>query len=299
MQRIGSRAAAPRTGRERIDEALDAILALLVAYPNQRSVVGLALLGIKSVGGPPEAHPDKELTMKVIGAGLPRTGTLSQKVALEILGLGPCYHMVNVLADLDLAPLWQRAVDGDPQWDEIFGGFEATVDWPGSFFYRELVEAYPEAKVVLSVRDGDSWALSMRETIWGVFYGDSLIKHLSSARSHVDPKWRAYIELMTSMWQRSGLMAGEETTGAWMSGAMDRYHEEVKRTVPSDRLLVWSVSQGWEPLCDFLEVPVPDIPFPHLNDSKEFKDRLIDGSLLTLQEWRKQTQRDATVPVAQ
>ena len=90
--------------------------------------------------------------MKVIGAGLPRTGTLSQKVALEMVGLGPCYHMVNVLANLELAPQWRRAMDGDAQWDEIFDGFESTVDWPGSFFYRELIEVYPEAKVVLGVR---------------------------------------------------------------------------------------------------------------------------------------------------
>jgi hypothetical protein len=231
--------------------------------------------------------------MKLIGAGLPRTGTLSQKVALEILGVGPCYHMVNVLADLDLASMWRRALDGDADWPEIFEGFEATVDWPGSFFYRELIEVYPDAKVLLSLRDGESWARSMRETIWGVLYGDILIRHLSEARAIVDPKWRGYIEMVREMWQGSGLMQGEDTTAEWMSAAMDRYHEEVQRTVPSDRLLVWSVSDGWEPLCEFLEVPVPDMPFPHLNDSKEFIDRLTDGSLITLQEWRARDQNEA------
>ena len=95
--------------------------------------------------------------MKVIGAGLPRTGTLSQKIALEQVGIGPCYHMVNVLANLDLAHQWRRALDGDANWDEVFDGFEATVDWPGSFFYRELIDVYPEAKVILTIRDGDSW----------------------------------------------------------------------------------------------------------------------------------------------
>jgi len=227
--------------------------------------------------------------MKVIGAGLPRTGTLSQKVALEMLGLGPCYHMVNVLADLDLAPLWRRAMEGNANWNEIFDGFESTVDWPGSFFYKELIEVYPDAKVVLGLRDGESWARSMRETIWGVFYGDGLVRHLSSARGNVDPKWRGYIEMMVGMWERSGLMdGGEDTTAESMASAMERYQEEVKQAVPSDRLLVWSVQEGWEPLCEFLEVPVPDAPFPKTNDAREFGARLVDASLMVLQHWRDQ-----------
>jgi hypothetical protein len=234
--------------------------------------------------------------MKVIGAGLPRTGTLSQKVALEMLGFRPCYHMVNVLADLDLAPNWRRAMDGDADWDDIFGDHQATVDWPGSFHYRELIEVYPEAKVLLSVRDGDGWAASMRDTIWGLFYGDILIKHLSEARRLVDPKWDGYMGMMEEMWRRSGLIFGEQLDLDWMSAAVDRYHAEVMRDVPGDRLLVWSVSDGWDPLCDFLEVPVPDQPFPHLNDTDTFIDRIVDGSLLTLQEWRAAQQE--SVPAA-
>src|SRR5205085_6392739 len=128
-----------------------------------------------------------------------------------------------------------------------------------------------------------------------VLYGDVLIRHLSSARAEIDPKWRGYIELMKEMWQRSGLMDGEDTSADWMSSAMQRYHDEVRATVPSDRLLVWSVADGWEPLCEFLEVPVPDMPFPHLNDSKEFAQRLIDGSLIALQEWRERG-RDVAGP---
>ena len=90
--------------------------------------------------------------MQVIGAGLPRTGTLSQKIALEMLGFAPCYHMVNVLGNLDLAEDWRRALDGDQRWDEIFDEFESTVDWPGSYYYRELMDKYPDAKVVLGSR---------------------------------------------------------------------------------------------------------------------------------------------------
>ena len=91
--------------------------------------------------------------MKVIGAGMPRTATLSQKVALEMLGFGPCYHMVNVLADLPASRLWAAAIDGKPDWERIFGEHQSTVDWPGSNLCRELADAYPQAKVVLSVRD--------------------------------------------------------------------------------------------------------------------------------------------------
>lgn len=234
--------------------------------------------------------------MRLIGAGVPRTGTLSQKVALEMLGLAPCYHMVNVLADLDLAPAWRRALDGDADWDEIFGDHQATVDWPGSYFYRDLLEFYPDSKVLLSVRDGDSWAASMRDTIWGHFYSDELFKHLSEARRKVDPKWDAYIDMCIEMWRRSGLIWSEELDLDWMSAAVDRYHAEVKRNVPADRLLVWSAKDGWGPLCEFLEVPVPDQPFPHMNDSETYVQRVIDAALLALNDWRK-TQQES-VPAA-
>jgi hypothetical protein len=224
--------------------------------------------------------------MKLIGAGLPRTATLSQKVALEVLGVGPCYHMVNVLGDLELVPSWRRALGGDGRWDGIFRGFDATVDWPGAYFYRELIDVYPDAKVLLSVRDGHAWARSMRSTIWAVLYGDNVLRHLSDARADVDAGWQGYVEMMKEMWRRSGLIAREDTTDDEMSDAMGRYHDEVRRTVPSDRLLVWSADEGWEPLCQFLDVPVPDMPFPRLNDSKEFTERIVDGALLALQEWR-------------
>lgn len=236
--------------------------------------------------------------MKLLGAGLPRTGTLSQKVALEILGVGPCYHMVNVLGDLDLAPQWRRAMAGDVAWDEIFNGFEATVDWPGSFFYKELMQAYPDAKVLLSVRESAAWARSMRDTIWGLFYGETMIRHLSSARAEIDPKWRGYMEMMDEMWRLSGLMDGPATSDEYLSAAIDRYHDEVRSTVPPERLLVWSVCDGWEPLCEFLEVPVPDMPFPRLNESKQFRERITDGAIIALQQWRA-TQQDAVVHVAQ
>lgn len=226
--------------------------------------------------------------MRLIGAGLPRTGTLSQKVAIEMLGFEPCYHMVNVLGNLDEAETWRRALEGDAVWEEVFDGFEATVDWPGSFFYDQLTEFYPDAKVLLSVRDPEAWERSMRDTIWGLFYGDVLIRDLSRARSRVDAKWRRYLDLMEEMWKRSGLIdSGAATTSESMQAAMERFNAEVQENVPADRLLVWSVGDGWEPLCEFLELPVPDTPFPHLNDSKVFAERIVDGALLALSEWRE------------
>jgi hypothetical protein len=223
--------------------------------------------------------------MKVIGAGLPRTGTLSQKVALEQLGFGPCYHMVDLMGDLAQTPKWEQALEGNGRWDEIFEGFQSTVDWPASYYYRELAEVYPDAKVVLGVRDGDSWARSMHETIWAFFYGDVLMRHVSFARREVDPTWKDWTDMLMEMWRRSGLMNEEATTEEWMSAAIDRYHAEVRETVPSDRLLVWSVSEGWGPLCEFLEVPVPDAPFPKLNDGAEFAGRVIEGSMAALDSW--------------
>src|SRR5579884_1658098 len=121
--------------------------------------------------------------MKVIGAGMPRTGTLTQKVALEMLGLGPCYHMVDVLADREQASLWEQALDGEGPWERIFAGYQSTVDWPGGYFYAELAERYPEAKVLLSVRDPAAWERSMRQTVWSVRHGESLIRLLSSAQA--------------------------------------------------------------------------------------------------------------------
>lgn len=225
--------------------------------------------------------------MQLIGAGLPRTATLSQKIALERLGITPCYHMVNVLSDLRVAARWRQVLRGELSIRELLGGCQATVDWPGAFFYPELMREYPEAKVLLSVRSGGSWARSMRNTIWGVIYGDLVIRHLSDARRQVDAQWAGYIDLMSEMWQRSGLMTGAAANPESMSRAMERYNEEVIRTVDADRLLVWSVQDGWEPLCAFLELPVPDTPFPRVNDSEQFADRVIDGAIECIQRSRK------------
>ncbi|HTR89513.1 MAG TPA: sulfotransferase [Solirubrobacteraceae bacterium] len=225
--------------------------------------------------------------MKLIGAGLPRTGTLTQKVALEMLGVGPCYHMVDVLADLDQAPLWQQALAGDAPWEKIFAGFQSTVDYPGGYFYEELAHHYPHAKVLLSVRAEESWERSMRDTVWSVRNGESLMRLLSSAQGIVNPGWQGFLDMADGlMWKDRGTFAAGHATAAQLIEGMRRHNEAVKSAIPSERLLVWSVSEGWEPLCEFLEVPVPEETLPHVNDRAEFLSRVIDTSLNVLQEWR-------------
>jgi hypothetical protein len=224
----------------------------------------------------------------VIGAGLPRTGTLTQKVAIEMLGLGPCYHWVDVLADLERVGQWQRALDGEAPWEEIFAGYSSTVDWPGGYFYGELMRAYPEAKVLLSVRRPEAWERSFRETIWDMGHGESLLRLLSSARAQVDGQWRDYLALVERMfWGPEGTFARGHATPAELIAEMERHNAEVRASVPAERLLVWEVGEGWEPLCEFLEVPVPAQPLPHVNDRETFMGRVADGAIDTLRAWRE------------
>ena len=224
--------------------------------------------------------------MKLIGAGLPRTATTTQKVALEMLGL-PCYHMRELMTDFaGQVPLWEQARDGRGDWERIFDGYTSTVDWPAAFHYRELMDTYPDAKVLLSVRDADSWERSMRDTVWAIYFGDSLMHHISRARYHVDPHWRGWFDLMVSMcWTGRGAFAGSYSTPRQMMDAMERWNEEVKATVPEDRLLVWRPQDGWDPLCELLELPVPAEPLPNVNDTQAFKEAIVGGAIGSVGEW--------------
>jgi Sulfotransferase domain len=224
--------------------------------------------------------------MRLIGAGLPRTGTLTQKLALERLGFEPCYHWVNVIADLDQVHLWDRAMDGAGPWEEIFHGARATVDWPGGYFYRELMDVYPDAKVLLSVREGESWERSFRETIWTMSHGESVMPLLSRARAEIDPRWHSYLALVDRMfWGPQGTFAAGHANPQQLIEQMHRHNEEVKRAVAPERLLVWEVTDGWEPLCEFLGVEVPEEPLPHANDRGTFLERVVGGALAALQGW--------------
>lgn len=204
--------------------------------------------------------------MKIIGAGFGRTGTTSLKAALEQLGFDPCYHMVEVFKNPRHAEFWHRAAlttkQGDVvDWDELLGGYEATVDWPGSYFWEELMEAYPEAKVLLSVRDPDKWYESTLRTIYGMRKSDYVFGVLS---------WMPVIGnvarmIDTLIWKDTFESNFEDR--AYAKEVFERHIREVREKVPADKLLVYEVKQGWEPLCEFLDVEVPGEAFPHLNDA--------------------------------
>ena len=215
--------------------------------------------------------------MKLIGAGLPRTATTTQMIALEMLGL-PCYHMRDMMSDLGTSvPQWRKAFEGDGPWDELFEGKESIVDWPGSYHWRELMDVYPDAKVLLSVRSAESWVESMHNTIAQIWFGDSLMRHLAQARYHIDPLFAAWLDVLYDMWARADIMVGSDADAEEMAAGMERWNQEVIDTVPSERLLVWYPTDGWEPLCEFLEVDVPDAPLPKVNDTENFQKNLIMG----------------------
>ena len=222
--------------------------------------------------------------MKLIGAGLPRTATTTQMIALEMLGL-PCYHMRDMMADREKSiPQWRAALEGDGPWDELFEGKESVVDWPGSYHWRELMDVYPDAKVLLSVRSGESWVGSMRNTISAIWFGDTLMHHLAQAHYQVDPQYAAWIDLLTDMWAASGVDHGVDDKR--MAETMDGWNQAVIDTVPADRLLVWHPKDGWEPLCELLDVPVPDQPVPNVNDTENFQKNLIMGpAIQAVNEW--------------
>jgi hypothetical protein len=213
--------------------------------------------------------------MKVIGAGLPRTATTTQMIALEMLGL-PCYHMRDMMADPATSiPLWRAAFEGNGDWDTLFAGKESIVDWPGSYHWRELMDVYPDAKVLLSVRSAESWVQSMHNTIAAIWFGDNLMHHLAMAQYQIDPLYASWLDLLRDMWTKADIMVRSNGDRTAMAADMERWNQEVIDTVPAERLLVWNPKDGWEPLCEFLELDVPEQPLPNVNDTEAFQKNLI------------------------
>ncbi|MGH3392951.1 MAG: sulfotransferase family protein [Actinomadura sp.] len=201
--------------------------------------------------------------LKIIGAGFGRTGTASTKAALETIGFGPCYHMMELFTDPSRLPGWLRATAGEPvDWAELFAGYAATVDWPGAAFWRELIEAYPEAGVLLTVRDQDRWYDSVAGTIY-------LARDIDE--SAAPPGLREQLRMVDELvWQ--GTFGGRFEDRDHAIGVYRAHLAEVRATVPAERLLEYDVAQGWEPLCAFLGVDVPDEPFPHLNTAQSMRE---------------------------
>jgi hypothetical protein len=212
------------------------------------------------------AKANDDRTPRVIGAGWGRTGTASLKLALEQLGFGPCHHMAEVIQSPPDVPTWVAAARGDKiDWKTFLRGWGATCDFPSALFYRELAETFPEAKVVLTVRDPDSWYESMRTTIVESlrrFPNRYIVKHL--------PYIGAPARVMGVSPLKARVLDRFDDKPAIVAQFQD-HTEEVKRVVPAERLLVYEVTQGWGPLCAFLGVPVPEGPFPRVNDAKQFQ----------------------------
>ena len=199
------------------------------------------------------------MPLSVIGAGFGRTGTMSLKLALEQLGIGPCYHMSEVFKNPAAPGYWEAAADGKPvDWEEVFAGYRSTVDWPSATFYKELADAYPDAKVILTVRDPEAWFTSTQATI----FASRIFEDSTS-------DWgRMVLKVVGDLFDR------EMSNKAKLIDVYNRHNETVQRVIPAERLLVYDLSEGWDPLCSFLGVPVPDEPMPNTNSTEDFKRRL-------------------------
>jgi hypothetical protein len=214
--------------------------------------------------------------MRVIGAGFGRTGTTSLKLALEMLGFGPCHHMQEVIKHPAEGPTWARAARGEKiDWKTFMSPWGSACDFPSSLYYTELMEAFPDAKVILSTRDASSWYASMSETIVPMFerFPNRLVlPHMpfigAPFRSMAGS--RIHTELIERFSEREHVIA-----------MFEQHTAEVKRIVPAERLLVFEAKEGWAPLCKFLDVPVPAGPFPRVNDTAEFKRRVVAGTVIS------------------
>lgn len=214
--------------------------------------------------------------MKVIGAGFGRTGTRALKSAVERLGYAPCYHMSVVIDQPHRIRQWLEIGEGKPpRWDEVFTGFQAAMDWPAAAYWRELAAHYPSAKVVLSVRDPERWYDSVRATIFRSALEERrpspahrrLLRWLVARRC---PDFALYPRMARAT-ILDRIFDGRLEDRAHAIRVFEQHVAEVKATIPSDRLLVFNVRDGWRPLCEFLGRPVPDEPFPRVNERVAFR----------------------------
>jgi len=197
--------------------------------------------------------------LQVIGAGLGRTGTLSLKLALEKLGLGPCFHMAELMLHPERTPLWVAAADGKPDWEAVFAGYSSTTDYPACLYWRELATAYPKAKLVLTKRDKDKWFESTQATV----FSEAMTARIRG--SPLEPFFEK------TVWRDFGARIHDH---AFMTSYFEKHNAEVEAGVAKTRLLVYDVAHGWDPLCEFLGVPVPDAPFPKVNSREDMQARL-------------------------
>jgi hypothetical protein len=198
------------------------------------------------------------MRLKVVGAGFGRTGTLSLKKALERLGFAPCYHMFEVVERPDHIQRWHRlAFERAMDWETLFSDFQSTVDWPAARFWHQLASDYPDAKVLLSVRDPEDWYKSMSSTIF-----EALQMPIPAQGSEAQ---RQQMEMARKLVLQDTF--GGNVNRDHAIKVFNRHNETVKSAFDTSRLLVFDVRKGWEPLCHFLGVQIPDEAFPRLNDT--------------------------------
>jgi hypothetical protein len=227
--------------------------------------------------------------MKVIGAGFGRTGTMSLKVALQQIGFGPCLHMIDLLAgNPELSDTFREAYEGRAtNWAEALKDFQSTVDWPGCTFYQQLMDTYPDAPVILTVRDPEAWYKSVNDTIYGAAQAIKTMPEMAE---------KPVVKMLQAIvWEGDleGTFADKERT----LSIFDNHNRKVREYVPSDRLLIFEVKQGWAPLCNFLGVDIPDEPFPHVNDTKSFLENMQSGSITSGEEAQKMNERSQAIRV--
>lgn len=203
------------------------------------------------------------MTLKVVGAGFGRTGTLSLKIALEMLGVGRCYHMAEVFQNPGHADLWSAAADGKVDWETLFAGYGATVDWPSTYFWRELANYYPDSKIVLTHRPTQSWIKSAKDTIFAI---------IGTPAPENNPVLAAQKNMVKKLIV-DGTFGGNVDDPVHLAAVYEKHLDEVRRTIPAERLLVYQVGEGWGPLCNFLGIPVPAVDYPKVNSTEEFNSR--------------------------
>lgn len=205
------------------------------------------------------------MSLEVIGAGFGRTGTLTLKIALEILGFQRCYHMIEVIhSPPKVADTWLDAISGKiPDWDNVFQGFRAAVDWPVIHFLPELIEKYPETKVILTERDPHSWYESTRKTLF-------------EAMQKVENRWMPKYQKLGYELIINKTFMGITDNKTHAINIYNSHITWVKQNVPKERLISFDVARGWGDLCNFLSLPVPQAPFPHKNTTSEFQRNFID-----------------------
>ncbi len=213
------------------------------------------------------------MSLKVIGTGFGRTGTMSLKLALEELGFGRCYHMYELIQHPEDLHYFEAAQKKqDVNWDALFADCKSAVDFPIILFYKELIAKYPDAKIIHTTRDPASWYKSFRDTILWAGKPSPLRILKLAIRLPFSKRARQFLNVLKFNGNMVDQLFGKETKNnqEHVIDCFNQYNQEVLNFIPMDRALIFDVKAGWEPLCKFLNVPVPDKPFPKTNSTEEF-----------------------------